>query len=854
MLQCITVFTHEEDIVCRRLNQLQFPLLILLLFSPAYALAQSYAWREVLSGTGYSVGLNPHNPSSIYGQGASGGFYHSSNAGASWTLLSNPGIPDIRQIIVHPADTSTIFAVGFSSGLKRSTDGGLSWSTVISNFGIDGESIGLDPSHPDTMYAGNYGDGNIYRTTDRGATWAFTGSTGGWICAVAVRPDSSDILYAGTGSGVVSKSVDRGATWRAVKPGGSDESPRIVIDQSNPLVAYVTGFSGKPPADGLWKTTDGGEHWTLIGLQGISVWSLDVDQTNPSTVYVGTFSASPSAVFKSTDAGITWAALDARLPSGTDMWNIKVHRLQPARPWLALATNAFSQPAGIFRLTQSLAEVHGTVLNAATHDTVRTGLMRLSSTGDTVNLAASGGTFSFTYYDGDPSLTPSINIQAFPYRVTDVPITFVLDSSSVVDIPLQPLPTASISGSVRDSASQHPLPARVILTATTLAGPQQYSDSTDSSGHFHLNNLYVSDPPVVQYQRLLVDAAFPFTQAEVSPLVLDSIGLSFSFDLSPADVLIVTASDTGAGYADYYRAALDSLQLTSHVWNVPQSGTAPMRRGRELKKNTVIFYSGDRTSGLTAAEIDSLDSCLATGCNLLMTGQNLVKGNDSSWLFMNEFGVSHLANTLTATVSGATGGLFDGMLFGTAGGSGANNQLAREVLRLSSGTKGDLFYGVSGTGNFAAGVRVDSTIGGGRAILFGFGFESISSTASQKDVMQRLMGYFDRTINPLGVTGDARSGEPASYALEQNYPNPFNPSTTIRYQLRGQSRVTIAVYDILGREVRTLIDGVMSAGTHALVFDAEGIASGVYFVRMRAEGLSGRQETYMSVKKLMLLR
>ncbi len=77
---------------------------------------------------------------------------------------------------------------------------------------------------------------------------------------------------------------------------------------------------------------------------------------------------------------------------------------------------------------------------------------------------------------------------------------------------------------------------------------------------------------------------------------------------------------------------------------------------------------------------------------------------------------------------------------------------------------------------------------------------------------------------------------PTSFALEQNYPNPFNPQTTIPFDLRETSRVTMAVYDMLGRQVGMLVDGMMQAGTHQVTWDAGDVPSGTYLVRMEAGG------------------
>jgi len=75
---------------------------------------------------------------------------------------------------------------------------------------------------------------------------------------------------------------------------------------------------------------------------------------------------------------------------------------------------------------------------------------------------------------------------------------------------------------------------------------------------------------------------------------------------------------------------------------------------------------------------------------------------------------------------------------------------------------------------------------------------------------------------------------PESYKLFQNYPNPFNPTTTIRYRLPASSHVSLKVYDILGREVETLVDRRVSAGDHQIRFDASHLASGIYIYRLKA--------------------
>ncbi len=96
----------------------------------------------------------------------------------------------------------------------------------------------------------------------------------------------------------------------------------------------------------------------------------------------------------------------------------------------------------------------------------------------------------------------------------------------------------------------------------------------------------------------------------------------------------------------------------------------------------------------------------------------------------------------------------------------------------------------------------------------------------------------------------APSGAPIRYGLEQNYPNPFNPSTQIGYRVQGTGCgvwVTLKVYDILGREVATLVNERKNAGSYEVKFDGSELSSGVYFYRLQAG-------SFVRTRTLLLLR
>ena len=107
--------------------------------------------------------------------------------------------------------------------------------------------------------------------------------------------------------------------------------------------------------------------------------------------------------------------------------------------------------------------------------------------------------------------------------------------------------------------------------------------------------------------------------------------------------------------------------------------------------------------------------------------------------------------------------------------------------------------------------------------------------------------YTFTTSSIVNTVTQRNNAVPGSYRLFQNYPNPFNPTTTIRYQLPAAGHVTLKVYDILGREVATLVNEVQKAGTYSERFDASKLSSGVYIYSIKTGN-------YFAAKKLLLMK
>ncbi len=129
-----------------------------------------------------------------------------------------------------------------------------------------------------------------------------------------------------------------------------------------------------------------------------------------------------------------------------------------------------------------------------------------------------------------------------------------------------------------------------------------------------------------------------------------------------------------------------------------------------------------------------------------------------------------------------------------------------------------------------------------------FSFTKVAAKAGGAAVIDD----WDATFDGAQVAGAKGEDLPRTFALEQNYPNPFNPTTSIAYEVSVPGRVTVAVYDVLGRRVRTLAQGPHEAGTYRVTWDgrdASGapVASGVYLYRMTAGA-------FVQTRAMMLLK
>ena len=122
--------------------------------------------------------------------------------------------------------------------------------------------------------------------------------------------------------------------------------------------------------------------------------------------------------------------------------------------------------------------------------------------------------------------------------------------------------------------------------------------------------------------------------------------------------------------------------------------------------------------------------------------------------------------------------------------------------------------------------------GAGGAIIWAIGQDKIND---RQPLLETIGAYLTSSLGVRAVTTDL---VPSTALLEQNYPNPFNGQTIIRYTVSSRSSVLLTVYDVLGREVQRLFEGIVDEGSHEASLSSQYLSSGVYLYRLINNGVT----------------
>jgi photosystem II stability/assembly factor-like uncharacterized protein len=644
------------------------------------------------------------------------------------------------------------------------------------------------------LYAASYGLG-VYKSTDGGDTWQQTSSPGtvGWCLAV----DSSGTLFEGTVGGGVFESTDGGVVW--FQP--ETEWQPTTMDVRSILPVRTGRLIIGTANNGIFYLNKGDTSWTQSAGNFSNTIVMSLCSGGDGEVYAGT----TSGIFVSADTGATWS-LD------TSLGLLYVNELavdDSGNIWAATMGGLFVKhhdSTAAWDTANSFASLcvspHGSGL-------VLVGLM-----GGNILWSTDAG--SSWNWAGTNSGLPGEDVK------------------SIIVAPGNKAYAATWGGGV--------------------------FSSTDNGNSWHQANLSCT-----KINTFLVDSAgtllvgtdaagiFRSTDGGASWSGNDLINSTvISIGQFPDGKLILSANN------GLYRSSDDGVtwnNLNADYW----ANTAYVEQwafdkgGRAFGVTPLGIYSstdeGDTWSGPIAPNTSKAGGVItidSSGTIYAAWDTLFVSSNDgASWkpLWSGKAWIYSILSLANGDVFvGAATGVFRSTDFGN---SWTQVGPSCTVSWLVINSSGQIF-----AATYGGGVYVSRDSGATWAELnSGLPTNNIQSIA----VTQKNQAYVATQSMGVFVAENATSVEPrgqltpSRFVLYQNYPNPFNPTTVINYQLEAESFVSLKVYDVLGREVETLVSERQTAGSHSVTFNAANLPTGVYFYRLEAG-------TYRDTKKLLLLK
>jgi hypothetical protein len=369
-------------------------------------------------------------------------------------------------------------------------------------------------------------------------------------------------------------------------------------------------------------------------------------------------------------------------------------------------------------------------------------------------------------------------------------------------------------------------------------------------------------------------STLPLTAATTSPLTLEldsqgasgpaEVTITFQSQGAAANVasltyqkmnslqVLLVDDDDGEAREAYIEPALAAAGVSWGTWN----RTLGELSADDLSTaaSSVFWACGASTSTLTEADRTALAGYMDTGNAVFLSGCDVAYDlNDpgspnyspaaSQWFedYLHTEYTDNFSFSLTAdgTPGDPIGDGFVGVLFSN---TGENIQPSPDGVEPLTGADVCFTY----VGPIARGDACTKWEGSYKSVFMAVGIEGVADQAERHEIVDRILQWFGAST---GVEDPA--GAAPMVRLAQNVPNPFRPSTSIRYELKAPGAVSLRVYDVSGRTVRTLIDGHQDALAQAVEWDGtddagRAVASGVYFYRLDAPGVSETRRMVLS--------
>jgi photosystem II stability/assembly factor-like uncharacterized protein len=812
--------------------------------SASTLLGQTIAWTSRgpgnIGGRTRGLAVDPSNGNVIYAGSVSGGVWKTTNGGASWTPLMDSEINlNVSALVMKPGNPNTLYAgtgEGFLNadalpgrGVFKTTDGGQTWTRLHVANGLNTSFItelAISPANPSVVYASGrrtYPNNNIsaettpdagvnavFKSTNEGQSW--TDITTGKVdhdpsasfdnipTDIAVSPLSPDTLFGAFGfrrSNGIWRTVNGGQTWTRLTSGlpspASSHFNRIelAMSPSNPRVLYASySDSASNESLGIWKTTNGGNSWTQVATpqstaqRNINDGRLTV--LGEQGFYNNALAVHPTDpntvfvggidIYRSTNGGSSWTQVSMWIPD----------------------TPGFSYAHADNHVFAFFAGTNPPTLYAGNDGGVYRSFNNGTNWGELNNSLGVTQFYFMAAHPDDPDvllggsqdngspMTISSGIDNWSDITTGDggPAAFDFNNPSTFYASIYDLNVYRFDGA-NFATGQIPNPTPIGVNGSNII------DQTDVDGAAFFGPLEMSpnSPSVLALgsHRVLKTTNKGNDWTPISGALSSGLPI-ISLAIAPGNDNIVWAATRPSGSpssGSFIPSKIFKTENNGGSWEEVTRSNLPVRFISDIEfqpgSSSIVYltYSGYGTPHVFKSTNAGASWTDITN-NLPDAPVNCIEVHP---------------NNINLLIAGTDIGVFLSVDAGATWQPANNGFPITQVVALNI--------------NVSTGRLVAATHG---------------------------RGMFDAPLSTVSVDETPNAGLPASPVLYSNYPNPFNPSTTIAYELFKSGTVTLKVYDILGRETKTLLQEVkQAAGRREVTFDATGLASGAYFARLTVD-------------------
>lgn len=767
---------------------------------------------------------------------------------AEWNLLGPTNVEGrITTIAIHPTDPNVVYVGTANGGVWRSTNFCQSWVSVFDNQATS--SIGafaIDPLSPNILYCGTgesnslrsyYPGTGMYKSTNAGNNWFKVGlDSSHSIGNIVINPSNTQEVYTAVTGMLrrknpdrgIYKSVNGGANWtKVLYVADSVGAIDVAIDPQNPGRLFAAMWERQRredyikyggPMTALYSTTNSGANWSVVtgGFPSneatLGRISIDISKSSPQVMYALTAFANGNSrgVYKSTNGGTSWTLINSGAAASSNYaWFNRICRVNPVNP-----NDVYCGGLEMERTTNG-----GSAFNFVSTSHV-----------DQHAVAFAPSNPNFVVLGNDGGIDYSTNGGATWNESTSLPITQFYAGD------MNPANPTDIMGGTQDNGTNR------------------------SAGASVWNEIYGGDGFYCLYDP--TNAQFMYASSQNGGLGRSTnggasfMGATSGLDLTYTNWMTPYAIDKrnpAKIYAGTYKIHRSTNRMQSWTAISPDLANAHVQN---LGTITTIETTSDT----------NVIYCGTDDANVWVTtngGGNWTKINNGlprRWVTRV---AAHPTNPALCYVT-LSGYKIDSTGSHIYRSTNYGNTWTSISTNLPNAPINDVIVYPIEPALFIAtdvGVMMTSTAGTNWGVLGG---ASLPSNVPVHDLTFHLgshrliawthgRGAFSITVPPFAGVHNIGTEIPGSFKLHQNYPNPFNPVTKIRFDIPSyvraihESPVKLLIYDITGKEIATLVNEQLQAGSYEVTWDANAFASGVFYCNLTIGNL-------MKTKKMLLIK